>query len=639
MRTPATSPGRVRQFQPATFPTPTAGWISNRSLASPQTQGGAAGATVLDNFFPSATSVVLRRGSIQYAVVGEMSEPVVSLFTFMLGDQEKLFAATDAAIYDISLPVPPDTLVTSDGDTLVTDAGDVLIATGSSGAPVMDGFTSGDWSVVQFATAGGTFLFGVDGSDDGFVYDGETFLPIVAGGITVLAYDGGTSAFLDGETVTGGTSGATGTIWRVHISPTPGIGTLYLTGVTGGPFQDGEALTSSGPGTGIVNGAPYTAPGTNITFPSGVALTTADLNYVWVYKERLWFIQKGSLDAWYLPVDQLGGELTWLPLGGIFDLGGYLVFGQNWSLGFGASGGLSEQNVFVTSEGEVAVFQGDNPDSADSWAKVGVYRIGNPLGSKAFIRAGGDLIIATTIGFIPLSQAIDRDVTALVASAVSFPIEVAWNEAVQTLQGDWAAKLWPEGQMVAIAIPRSDTGEEVMFVANARTGAWARFTGWYGRCLVTFRGSLFFGTDNGRVIEAMVGGQDEGAAYTGVCVPLFDDLGSPASLKAARMSLPMMRASSPLNVRVSCQYDFGINLPPPPAAPSVSGENAWGVATWGDAVWGSSQPEFITKQRVSLTGIGYRLAPALQVTSGSVVPLDARIVSMEVTYELADQFT
>ncbi len=49
----------------------------------------------------------------------------------------------------------------------------------------------------------------------------------------------------------------------------------------------------------------------------------------------------------------------------------------------GASGGLSEQNVFVTTRGgEVAVYQGDNPDSIESWAKVGVYRIGNPLGSK-----------------------------------------------------------------------------------------------------------------------------------------------------------------------------------------------------------------------------------------------------------------
>lgn len=527
MRTPASEPGRARSSRTATFAAPTAGWISNRNLATPDNQGGASGAAVLDNFFPTATSIISRRGTVLHATLGEADEPVEALFIYSAGSVDKMFGATTTAIYDVAI---------------------------SHETPALDELTNGDWSVVQFSTTGGTFLVGVNGEDDGFLYDGSSF------------------------------------------------GSL------------------------------------SITFPEGSTLTTADLIYVWAYKERLWFVEKESLNVWYLDVGAIAGELTLLPLGGVFNRGGALVFGQTWSLDSGASGGLSEQNVFVTTRGEVAVYQGDNPDSIESWAKVGVYRIGNPLGSKAFFRAGGDLVIGTTIGAVPLSQAIQRDVAALSPASVSFPIEVAWNDAVQTLQGNWQAELWPEGQMVVFALPLSDNGDRVMFVANARTGAWARFTGWYGRCLGVWQSRLFFGTDDGKIIEAMVGGLDEGEVFASVCVPLFDDLGSPASVKAGRMALPMTRANAAVNYSVSAQYDFDLALPPAPSSAVVSGESAWGVGEWGEAIWGATQDKVVTKQRVSLTGAGYRLSPAIQITSGSVVPLDAELVSIEITYELADAF-
>src|SRR3546814_7978346 len=58
--------------------------------------------------------------------------------------------------------------------------------------------------------------------------------------------------------------------------------------------------------------------------------------------------------------------------------------------------GLSEQNIFVSTEGEVAVYQGSDPGEAATWSKVGVYRIGKPLGARAHFRGGGDIAIATS---------------------------------------------------------------------------------------------------------------------------------------------------------------------------------------------------------------------------------------------------
>jgi len=376
-----------------------------------------------------------------------------------------------------------------------------------------------------------------------------------------------------------------------------------------------------------------------ITFPSGSTLTTADLSYVWVYKNRLWFIQKGSMTAWYLPVDQIGGELSRFQLGSEFGRGGSLVIGQNWSLEAGASGGLSEQNVFITDEGEVAVYQGTNPSDANAWSKVGVYRIGVPLGTKALIRAGGDLVISTNIGFIPLSQAIQVDFAALAPTAVSYPIEVAWNEAVQNRGMGWSTVLWPEQQMLVVAPPTPAGGEPVLFVANARTGAWAPFTNWNITCMETFNGRLLFGGPNGMIKDAMIGGTDDGIPYTGVYMPLFSDNGSPSSIKTAKVARATLRSGTRITERVSCRFDFNRSLPPAPDVAMVSTGNEWDNATWNQSVWDGTRTSIITQRRHSVSGRGYRLAPALQVTSGASVPIDVEIVSLEVSYEEGDILT
>jgi len=640
MRRPAT-PNRPRTAKIASFPAPIGGWVSNQNLAQPGAMINGArppqGAAVLENFFPNATSAVLRRGSALYATLGDGSKSVTALFSYVAGSQEQLFGATASAIYNITLITSPDNyyLATELVEALETDTGDTFGDNSTIGLEVFEGTTGGQWSVVQFATAGGIFLVGVNGEDFGFTYDGTSFYPTLEGGIWSLGYDGGTGAFTENDTVTGGTSGATATIVKVVGDDTSGA--LYLTDIVG-TFADDEAITDTDTGAAVANGVPTVLAGA-LTFDGDPGLTSADLSFVWSYKTRLFFVQKESLDAWYLPVDSIAGELVKLPLGGVFPRGGSLLFGATWSLDSGSSGGLSEQCIFVTTEGEVAVFQGANPSDASDWSKVGVYRIGKPLGPKAFIRAGGDLVIATTIGFVPLSQAIQRDYAALSPSAVSYPIEVAWNEAVANRGVGWNCEVWPEAQMVVVAPPTTSDDDPVMFVANARTGAWAPFTNWLGTCMEVFKGRLFFGSISGKVVEANVGGLDQGQTYTGRYIPLFEDLRTPASIKVAQTVGATLRSSTDLNESVSCQFDYDTTLPSPPSAPPVPVGSQWDNAIWGVSTWGGRMDAVLTQRRHSVSGIGYRLATGLQVTSGSVVPLDAEIIATDVTYTVGDVAT
>lgn len=629
MRTPAaTTRPKPVPAKVSPFPAPTRGWIANESLAVP-TEGGAA---TLENWFVTATSLRMRSGSETYATLGGGGDAVVSLFSYLNGSREAFFGATDSSVFDITTvaSAEPYALATETGDPIITDTGDEIGSPASFAVENMTGLTGGNWVVVQFATAGGVYLVGVNGEDNAFLYDGTYFYPLSDKAISSIAYDAETVAFTEGATLTGGTSGATATILRV-LSNGGGTGTLWLQNVAGGPFQDNEALTdgSGGSATAASASAPLIGAITG--------LPTSSLSNVWVYKQRLWFVEKNSLNAWYLPVDQVSGALVKFPLGGVFGRGGSLLFGQTWSLDSGADGGLSEQNIFASTEGEVAAYQGIDPAATDgSWAKVGVYRIGRPLGPKGFIRAGGDLVISTDIGFVPLSQAIQRDVAALSPGAVSYPIEVAWNERVAVRGAEpWQAEVWPTQQMCVIAMPPQSGQRPEMLISNARTGAWSLYTGWDGTCLEVFKDRLFFGTLDGAVMQAEISGSDNGAPYTATCVPLFSDLGSPASLKTAGAARAVMLSPYPLNERISICVDFSLDLPAAPDAVDVGAVSVWGAGIWGTSLWGEPVKKAARQNWRSVSGYGYSFAPALQITSGSAVPPAVELVRMEITTQTA----
>lgn len=535
------------------FPAPVGGWIKNVNLSTPGARmpdgSKVSGAYVLENHFPTATGVRMRRGSLAFAQVGDGTVDVVSMFSYVNGNNNKLFAATAAAVYDItSPPAAEDTFLIDDlGDFLDDQSGDLLYSPATSVAAALSGQTSGSWSAQQFATPGGVFLICVNGSDPLQIYDGSNFAttPVVTG-----------------------------------VDP-------------------------------------------------------RSLSFVWQHQRRIFFVQKDSLNAWYLAADSIGGPAVQLPLGGVFPRGGSLLFGSSWSLETGA--GLSEQCAFFSTEGEVAIYQGTDPSVASSWQKVGVYRIGKPLGAKSHVRAGGDVLVATDIGFLPLSVAIQRDYAALAPSAVSYQIETAWNDAVAgRSQADWSVEIWPTNQMVLVA-PPTPTGETPnVFVSNARTGAWGLFTGWDVKCLQLFGDRLFFGSSGGLIVECEVTGADQGLPYTATCVPLFDFMKAPASLKTSLLMRQVLKAPTEIVPQMSLQVDYVTALPPAPDAVSVNSLSVWGGGVWGLSVWGGETELDVFARWQSVGGSGYAVAPSSQITSGSLVPPDVQLVRVDMTYDQGD---
>jgi hypothetical protein len=587
---------RVPGTKDILFPAPTKGWVQsgNITVAAPDQ------AEVLDNIFPTAQGGRVRGGSTVYADIGAA---IVQMMVYSASTDD-LFAATASGIYDA----------------------DRINGGGTAFADVA-GMTSGAWSAAQIATSGGSFNVMVNGADYAHYYDGSTHYPINDVAVNNVPYDTLTTAFSVGETVTGGTSGATAVIHSI-VQTSATAGTLRVGAITSGPFQNNETLASAG-GAALANGASGAGSAVTIT-----GVDTRTLNQVFLHKRRLFFVEENSTSVWYLPAAAIGGAATEFPLGSVFRRGGYISFGASWSLDSGA--GLDDVCIIVTSNGEIAVYEGDDPSDANAWRLAGVYEISRPLNKSAYFKAGGDLAILTEDGIIPVSEALRKDRAALQAVAISYPIEDAWKLAVANRTTDFPIQptLWQSQALLMIGVPGSGG---VAYVANARTGAWCRYTGWDVRCGAVASDRLYFGTNGGKVMRGQVGGNDGGSAYVAHYVPKFTE-GGIAQEKVANYAGVTVKAAARPNFRMACfdNYEIGAY---PTATPLIgSGADVWGTGVWGDFVWGGGGAEFTYTQWKKVNAVGYSLAPAVVVTINQTSTPAFEILATRLRFEIAGPF-
>lgn len=601
MRSPALTYPRQAVQPPAaelyTLPAPMRGLVLNENIAA----SGPQGARLMENWFPTEDGVRVRRGATR---IGSVTGAVVSMFSYEHATNSKLFAATATDIYDVTAPADPDVVEQSK----------------------VHSQTAGYWSSARMSTAGGDFLVAVNGSDYGQLFDGSNLVPITAAAVKYIDYDAKTGDFAHGETLTGGTSGATATIVGERIDSAT-TGRLYVISVSGGPFQDNEALTDSD------TGAATAASADTATLSAGITgVTVSNLSYVWNFKTRLFFIEKDSQSVWYLSTQTIGGAASELTLAGLFRKGGNLLFGATWSMDSGD--GMDDRCVIVSEFGEVAVYQGTNPSSSTTWALVGLYEIGRPLGPKCWIRAGGDLIIGTEDGAVALSQVVQKNPAALSASAVSLPIESDWRtyaaartalnwEAVQSRKNGWAL----------VTQPSTATGDEARcYVVNLKTGAWTVWTGWDALCAAERNGEVYFGTSGGRILQAESGSLDDGSAYVCRFAASYDHLRSVARYKQVHMARATLRANCEPYVGISLSDDYRIDFPPAPTATVVGGGALWDSATWDVDEWFQSEQATVFTRWVSLSRNATVAALQMQVQIGGGADPEIELASVDILY-------
>jgi hypothetical protein len=462
-------------------------------------------ALTLDNFIATPQGPTLRNG-FRNQVTG-FTTPVTSFISYNArnSSQNKLFAVSGGAIYDVSNP-------------------------GAVGAPVQSGLSTSNvyWqSVQQTATNSATnYTIAVNGVDAPRIYNG-TFT----------------------------------TCTQVTTPSTPGQFSTV--------DNNGNTVNISG------------------------------FNDVTLHQERVWFVSNGSTIAYYCNIAQISGNLFAFDFGPFFARGGNLIKLSSWTSDTGGTSGIQVMLVAVSSEGDVVVFQGNDP--ATNFQLTSTYSLGAPIGKRCLTQFEGDLMYLSTDGLYLMSSYVQSarvDSTQSLSYYISTTLSALVSE-FQTTPGFEMVVFYGQNLMlVNIPGPTPTTG--VQYAFNTITKGWSRITGWPVQTWVIFNGNLFFGTPTS-VAQGFIGFKDNanadgtgGSNIAASALTAFtafpDTIGDGLTKTVVSVKPYITTSSSNPRVSVGVNTDFDVTPLLSIVSPTPLTGSNWDQVDWDapNAMWGGT---------------------------------------------------
>ena len=558
----------------ASLPSPIGGWNARDSLA----EMNPLDAVQMVNFFPTPTDVTLRKGYTKTST--GITGLVLALMNYSSPSVNKMFGSNATTIYDVS-----------------TSTATVSLA----------GNTDGKWIHTMLTTAGGSFMPAVNGVDPMVVYDG-----------TLWSRSATTSTAQTISTITrGGTGNLTATLTTAVAHGLVTGNTVTVAGAVPAEFNGAYRIT-------VTNATTFTY--TMATAPSGDASTvgTYTVKYfvtglnsnqfanINLFKERLYFVQKNSLSFWYLPVDSINGAVSEFPLGGIFKKGGYLQAMGTWTIDAGY--GVDDLAAFVTSNGEVAIYKGSDPSDPNDWALIGIWNIGQTFARKCLFKYGGDLLLLTEDGLVPLSaglQSTRLDPRVNITDKIFFAISQAAD--LYAANFGWQINYFAKVNMLIVNIPV--TGGSEQYVMHNITKSWARFTNLNANCWELSGDDMYFGANGfvGKFYDTYADAGNNITAFVQQAYSYFDSRGQQKRFTLVRPILQTDNGLPTVLCGISTDFDT-VNLTSQISFnPSILQTGEWDIDTWDDANWGGGL--VTTKIWQGVTGLGYAGSVSLNVVS------------------------
>ena len=639
----------------ASVPAPIGGWNARDSLANMSPTD----AVQLINWFPTPTDVTMRKGysvaSILTTSTGVKTissithvDAVATLTTatahgLVTGAYVSISGTTPAAYsgvfkitvtsttkFTYAMTTTPGTNATVVGTYLnqaTTHVNTLMNYTktvsyslfGAAGTDIWDtkpnpavkvftGITSDKLQSVNMTNQAGHFLVACNGVDPVMIYDGTQWFYVA----------------------TTTTAPAISTIARTSPSATATVTTATAHGlITGNRVTISGASESTFNGTFVItktgaNTFTYTSTGTSTATSVTGSYTTIGITgvdsstfiNVNLFKNRLYFTQKDTLNCWYLPVNSIGGAASPLYFGGIARNAGYLQAMGTWTLDAGQ--GADDYAVFVTSMGEVIVYNGTDPDNADTWQLKGVWQIGQTFSRRCFFKWSGDLLLLTQDGLVPLASALQSsrldprvNLTDKIFYAVS---QAATNYFAEF---GWQINYFASENMLILNIPVPSGIEQ--YVMHTITKSWARFTGIQGYCWeVSGDNDMHFGS-NGFVGTFYSATSDDESNITATAQQAYSYFDTPGQLKRFTMVRPILQSTGGVPsvlCGISVDFDTQSQLGAVSFNPTTQTEGIWDTSKWDGSVWAGGL--ITTKIWQGVTGIGYTGSVNLNAASRGI---------------------
>lgn len=432
---------------------------------------------------------------------------------------------------------------------------------------------------------------------------------------TEIQFGSATGQINLGDTITGGTSGATASVVRAMLRTgtwtSAGAGTLILTSIVG-TFQNGEALkvggvsmaTSTSAATAItraVGGRVETVPanfsgstatkyvygcdGVNLAFefdgtnyiPIRTGMTTDTPSHIAFHKSHLFLAFKGSLQ--YSGVNQ---PYSWTVLTGANEIG----MGDDITGLLPQTGNAYGASLGVFTSGKTSILYGSG--STDFNLVPSVHELGyhaytlQPVSNNSYgLTARGIQSLITTLNYGDFQYA-----------AVSFFVQplLATKLGLETASVSLRAKnqyrlYFSDNTGLVVGL----TGEKISGILPLNYGIPVK-TMWSG---VLSNGTevTYFGSTGGMVYQDNVGTSFDGSVIEAWIRPAFNNLKSPRVRKQYRRAIFEVKCGGYAKVNVS--YDIGYATPnvAPVAIQQdqvlVGAGGYWEQFTWEQFVWDS----------------------------------------------------
>jgi hypothetical protein len=348
-----------------------------------------------------------------------------------------------------------------------------------------------------------------------------------------------------------------------------------------------------------------------VTFPSGDTTTLEDLDYVTIWKGRLWFIKNDSTIAYFLPIGQVAGALETFDFGALFPNGGRLEALSTWTMDGG--NGIDDRLVVFGSGGDLLIYEGTDPADPALFSLVGRWFYGRPpVGRRFFSEYGGDIAIITTRGLLFLSELLQfagkfRDFVQA-AGKVNQVLARTVSESLNSPY--WEIKYLLSEQLIIINTPdtRAISDRQLAFEINSLGFVWLR--GMTMRTCNFFKDNLYFGTDSGEVNVAFVGNTDgqtldgmPGLDIEGEVQTAWVPCGDPSKVKRYIMVEPYFIAPMAPSVKVQINSDWSFQSVPGSPSFAMDDYARWDVVRWDEAKWVGSVNSF--KAWTGTNGIGH----------------------------------
>jgi hypothetical protein len=381
------------------------------------------------------------------------------------------------------------------------------------------------------------------------------------------------------------------------------------------------------------------AMGGGATQISGV--DPANIRFVGSFKQRVWLVEKDSQKAWYLATGSVYGAATQFKfdtaagISGQARHGGHLV--GLWNYTYDGGAGMDDSLVAITSGGDILIYQGTDPSSADSFALKGVWFCGGVVaGRRIANESGGDLLIASRLGLLPLSKLTsggkgddDRIYTTFKVTNLFTKLVAQYGD----LDG-WAIHDHPDENALVICHPTSSSGPTEQLLMSYATGGWYRFRDLPIISACAWAGGFYFGTDDGRMCRTAghvdnitIADPNTYETIDWLVLGAYANGGNAAFKKVTRIDVLLMCESPTPLLAAYARYDFNKTEPPAPAGSVSAGAGTWNGSTWDADLWGGEAAP--VRKQFGAAGEGRFVAIAVRGSSFCLTTL----VGFDVTYE------